>query len=250
VPADSHALDRRYRYFYRPVIFIACLLPALGCLGGILRSSGLAALPAFDLGADPVRFVLDRLAKSALNLLFLTLLVTPLRVLTGNANLLRLRRMLGLFTFSYALLHFLVYLGPYESFNGVEIGKDLLKRPFISIGFVALLLLVPLAVTSSNRMMRRLKRRWQQLHRLIYLIAALAVLHFWKMLKHEYREPLLYAALLGTLLGFRAWWWWWRRWRASHGAAPADAAPGGTTSRFEPPRARETAAGAAPWQDS
>ena len=212
--------------FYKPLLFIACLVPLGGCLGGILAGSGVA-VPGFDLGSDPVRFVLDTLAKTALNVLFITLLVTPLRWLSGNAQLLRLRRMLGLFAFSYALLHFLVYLGPYQSFDWHEIGKDIAKRPFITIGFTALLLLVPLAATSTDRMMRRLGRRWQKLHRLIYLVAALAVLHYWKMLKHEYREPLVYAAMLALLLGIR----WWRARRR----VPA------ATSRSEPPRAPERA---------
>jgi sulfoxide reductase heme-binding subunit YedZ len=225
VPVPS-SLERRYRYLYKPLLFTACLVPLGGCIGGILAGGGVA-VPGFDLGADPVRFVLDRLAKTALNLLFITLLVTPLRRLSGNAQLLRLRRMLGLLAFSYALLHFLVYLGPYQSFDWREIGKDIVKRPFITMGFTALLLLVPLAATSTDRMRRRLGRLWQRLHRLIYVVAALAVLHYWKMLKHEYREPLIYAAILALLLGFRL---WHARGRPAH-----------ATSRSEPPRAPERA---------
>jgi sulfoxide reductase heme-binding subunit YedZ len=199
-------IEQRYRYVYKPLLFAACLVPALGCVGGILASSGLAWVPGFDLGSDPVRFVLDTLAKSALNLLFLTLLITPLRQLSGNAQVLRLRRMLGLFAFSYALLHFITYLGPFQGFSWSEVSKDLLKRPYIALGFTALLLLVPLAVTSTDSMQRRLGRRWQRLHRLIYLVAGLAVLHFWKMLKHEYRQPLVYGLILVALLGWRVWW--------------------------------------------
>jgi sulfoxide reductase heme-binding subunit YedZ len=238
VNARSAAIDWRYARLYKPALFVACLLPALGCAGAVLHGAGVPWLPGFDAGADPVRFVLDRLAKTALNLLFLTLLVSPLRVLTGNAQLLRLRRMLGLFAFSYALLHFLVYLGPYQSFSVPEITKDIFKRPFTMAGFAALLLLVPLAATSNDRMMRRLRHRWQPLHRLIYPITALAVLHFWKMLKHEYREPLLYATLLVALLAFRA----LRAWRRRR--------LGTLTSRSALPTAPETGAGAAPWQDS
>jgi len=234
VPAQS--LERRYRYLYKPLLFLACLVPVLGCAGGILAISGFPAVPGFDLGADPARFVLDRLGKTTINLLFLTMAVTPLRMLSGNARLLQLRRMLGLFTFSYAVLHFLTYLGPFQSFNAHEIGKDILKRPYITIGFTALLLLVPLAVTSTNRMMRRLGRRWPLVHRLIYLIAVLAVLHFWKMLKHEYREPLLYALILAVLLGFRLW-------RRMAGRTPA-------RSRSALPKAPETAGVATPWRDS
>lgn len=236
--ARTPATDWRDARRYKPALFVLCLLPALGCAGVVLRGAGIGWMPGFDAGADPVRFVLDRLAKTALNLLFLTLLVSPLRVLTGSVQWLRLRRMLGLFAFSYALLHFLVYLGPYQSFSAGEIARDIFKRPFTMAGFLALLLLVPLAATSNDWMMRRLGSGWQRLHRLIYPIAALAVLHFWKMLKHEYHEPLLYAALLAALLAFRA----LRAWRRRR--------PPRLTSRSAPPTAPGTAAGAAPWRDS
>jgi sulfoxide reductase heme-binding subunit YedZ len=228
VLASLRSVDRRYRYVYKPLLFVACLVPLAGCIGGILALSGFVSLPAFDLGSDPVRFVLDTLAKTALNLLFLTLLVTPVRQLSGNTQLLRLRRMLGLFAFSYALLHFLCYLGPYRDFDWREITKDIAKRPYMTAGFTALLLLVPLATTSTQRMMRRLGPRWRSLHRLIYVIAALAVLHYWKMLKHEYRRPLLYAVALALLLAFRLW-------QSARRRASA------ATSRSAPPRAPETA---------
>ncbi len=236
--APSSAIDRRYAHLYEPALFAACLLPALGCAGALLRLAGIGWMPGFDLGADPVRFVLDRLGKTALNLLFLTLLVAPLHRLTGSARLPPLRRMLGLFACGYALLHLLLYLGPYESFRGAEIAGDILERPFTTAGFAALLLLLPLAATSSERMNRRLPRRWQRLHWLIYPATALAVLHFWKMLKHEYREPLLYGAALAVLLA-------WRAFRAAR-QRPA----GGARSRSAPPTAPETGAGAAPWPDS
>ena len=213
----------------KSLLFGICLLPLAGCLGGILQAAGFSSLPGFDLGADPSRFVLDTLAKTALNLLLLTLLVTPLQRLTRQPQLLSLRRRLGLFAFSYALLHVLVYLGPYRGFDWREITKDLGKRPYISLGFCALLLLLPLAVTSSDRMMRRLGRRWQRLHRLIYPASVLVVLHFWKMLKHEYRQPLLYAVILALLLGFRLWQYLRRR------------RGGSLISRSGPPRAPETA---------
>ena len=212
--SPARAVQRRYRYYYKPLIFIACLVPALGCLGGILASSGLRA-PGFNLGVDPVRFVLDNLGKTALNLLLITLLITPLRQLTGNADLIRVRRMLGLFVFTYALLHFIVYVGVFQAFSAHAIIEDIVKRPFITMGFTALLLLLPLAITSTNKMMRRLGRRWQTLHRLIYLIPMLAILHFWKMLKSGYREPLLYASMLALLLGWRLWRHYGRRLQAA-----------------------------------
>jgi sulfoxide reductase heme-binding subunit YedZ len=196
-------VERRYRFLYKPLVFAACLVPALGVLGGLLIASGVPHVIGFDLGADPVRESLDEIGKTAINLLLITLAVTPLRQLTGNAHLLRLRRMLGVFAFSYALIHFLLYIGLFQSFIWSEILKDIAKRPFITVGFLALLLLVPLAVTSTNGMMRRLGRRWQRLHRLIYLIAPLTVLHYWKMLKSDYRQPLLYAVILAVLLGWR-----------------------------------------------
>ena len=149
--------------------------------------------------------MLDTLGKTALNLLLITLAVTPVRQLTHLNNLIRLRRMLGLFVLFYASMHFLTYIGPFQRLSWHAIAEDLAKRKYQTIGFTALLLLIPLGVTSTNKMMRRLGRRWQTLHRLIYLIAPLAVLHFWKMLKLDYRQPLLYACILAVLLGWRLW---------------------------------------------
>jgi methionine sulfoxide reductase heme-binding subunit len=162
-------------------------------------------VPGFALGVDPVRFVLDTLGKTAINMLLITLAVTPVRQLTHLNNLIRLRRMLGLFVLFYALMHFLTYIVVFQHLRWPAIVEDISKRPYITIGFTALLLLIPLAVTSTNKMMRRLGRRWQKLHRLIYLIAPLAVLHFWKMLKLDYRQPLLYACILAVLFGWRLW---------------------------------------------
>ncbi|HTT05602.1 MAG TPA: protein-methionine-sulfoxide reductase heme-binding subunit MsrQ [Steroidobacteraceae bacterium] len=232
----TRPIDRRYRYFYKPVVFCACLVPFAGCLGGILALQGFGWARGFDLGVDPVRYVLDVLGKTALNLLLITLLVSPARALTGWSNLLRLRRMLGLFAFFYALMHFTMYIGPFQGFSWRAITQDIAKRPFITIGFADLLLLVPLAVTSTQKMMRRLGRRWQQLHRLIYLIAALGVLHYWKMLKLGWREPLLYAGILAVLLGWRL----WRRWQnqlRSAAIRPAAAAGSVATSRSAVPKA-------------
>ncbi|MFI4914316.1 MAG: sulfite oxidase heme-binding subunit YedZ [Steroidobacterales bacterium] len=218
---------------------MACLVPFLGCLGGVLQSSGVPYARGFDLGADPVRYVLGVFGHSALNLLLITLCVTPLRQLSGNANLIRLRRMLGLFAFTYALLHFLTYVGPFQGLSLTAIIKDITaKRWYIIIGFSALLLLIPLAVTSTNKMMRRLGRRWQKLHRLIYLITALGVWHYWSSIKKDYREPLLYAALLSVLLGWRI----WKRYAAmaKTGAAPTTGAASiDATSRSAPPTAPE-----------
>jgi sulfoxide reductase heme-binding subunit YedZ len=223
--------DQRYRFLYKPLVHLACLVPFLWALSGVLAASGIAlpsAVPVPELGADPVRRVLGIVGKSTLNLLLITLAVTPLRQLTGNAQLLRFRRMLGLYAFFYACSHFLVYLGPYQSFSWPEISKDIVKRPYITLGFTALLMLVPLAVTSTSGMMRRLKKRWTTIHRMIYVIATLGVWHYWWQVKKDIREPLVYAAILAVLLGWRVW---------KRGAArrrpesPAGPAAGGPTPR-------------------
>ncbi len=205
-------VDRRYRLVYKPLLFIACLIPLGWALGGVLALGGLLpSMPLFDLGADPVRKVLGIVGKTTLNLLLITLAVTPLRQLTGNGYLIRLRRMLGVFAFFYACLHFMVYLGPFQGFSWDAITKDIVKRPYITLGFTALLMLVPLAITSTNGWMRRLKKRWQKLHRLIYPIAILGVWHYWWQVKQDIREPLIYATILAVLLGWRLWRWQQRR---------------------------------------
>jgi sulfoxide reductase heme-binding subunit YedZ len=190
-------VEQRYRYIYKPLVFIASLAPFLWLL---VRGFGL-----FDqsLGADPVKTTLHVLGKTGLNLLLITLLVTPVRQLTGFTHVLRIRRMLGLFAFFYILLHFLLYIS-YQGFDLGEIIKDVVKRPYITIGFLGLLLLIPLAITSTNKMMRRLGRRWQSLHRLVYVIAILGVWHFYWQVKKDVREPLIYVGILTVLLGYRA----------------------------------------------
>jgi methionine sulfoxide reductase heme-binding subunit len=150
-----------------------------------------------------VREILHRCGKTALQLLLLTLLVTPLREITGWRDLIRLRRMLGLFAFFYALLHFTTYAWLDQGLDLRAIGEDILKRPYITIGLAALLLLVPLAVTSTDRMMRRLGRRWTQLHRLVYLVTLLGVWHFWWQVKKDIREPLVYALIFAVLMAWR-----------------------------------------------
>lgn len=204
----ANSVADRYRYVYKPAVFLACLVPLLLATGGVLQLMGIALphmLPAgwFDLGVDPARRLLGIFGKTTLNLLLITLAVTPLRQLTGNAQLLRLRRMLGVFAFAYALLHFMSYVGPFSGFDWHAIAQDIYKRPYITVGFTALLMLVPLAATSTNGMMRRLKRRWQQLHRLVYVIAIFGVWHYWWQVKKDISEPLLYAGMLSFLLGWR-----------------------------------------------
>jgi sulfoxide reductase heme-binding subunit YedZ len=190
-------LTQRYRFIYKPLVFTACLLPLAWLACGAFGWFGLS------LGADPVKELEHECGKTALNLLLLTLAVTPVRELSGQPQLLRLRRMLGLFVFFYVVLHFTIYLVLDLELNFATLGADIAKRPYITIGFTALLLLIPLAVTSTNRMMRRLGRRWQSLHRLVYVIAILGVWHFYWQVKRDVREPLIYAGILGMLLGYR-----------------------------------------------
>ena len=212
-------IEGRYRYVYKPLVFIASLAPFLWLLA---RGFGLFGE---SLGADPVKTTLHVLGKTALNLLLITLLVTPVRQLTGFTHVLRIRRMLGLFVFFYVLMHFLLYIS-YQGFDFGEILKDVVKRPYITIGFLGLLMLIPLAITSTNKMMRRLGRRWQSLHRLVYAIAILGVWHFYWQVKKDVREPLIYAGILAVLLGYRAMRAWQKK-RVTSKSAPATA-PGRT----------------------
>lgn len=159
------------------------------------------------LGANPVEAVTRGLGTWTLHFLLITLTITPLRRLSGWHVLMRLRRMLGLFTFFYASLHLTCYLWFDQFFAWGEIAQDILERPFITVGMASFLLLVPLAATSSNFAIRRLGgRRWQALHRTVYAIAILAVLHYSWLVKADQSQPLLYGGILALLLGVRALW--------------------------------------------
>jgi sulfoxide reductase heme-binding subunit YedZ len=135
----------------------------------------------------------------------LTLTITPLRKLSGKTWLLKLRRMLGLFSFFYILLHFLTYAILDQGLSLGAIGEDILERPYITLGISALLMLIPLAVTSTNGWMRRLGRRWKKLHQLVYVIAILGIWHFFWQVKLDTREPLVYVGILAVLFGYRIW---------------------------------------------
>jgi sulfoxide reductase heme-binding subunit YedZ len=182
------------RFGVKPLVFAACLMPfAL-----------LAYNAAFgDLGANPLDRVTDVTGEWALRLLLITLAITPLRRLTGWASLQRFRRQLGLFAFFYATLHFATWLWLDQGLAVTNITADIAKRPFVTVGFLAWLLLVPLVLTSTRGMMRRLGRHWQQLHRAIYLVAGLAVLHYLWLVKADLLEPLVYAGVLLVLLLLR-----------------------------------------------
>ncbi len=182
------------RWLIKPAVFMLALLPIV-----ILLWQGLNN----GLGANPIEEITHRTGAWTLRLLLITLAVTPLRRITKQSWLIRLRRMLGLFVFFYATLHFITYIWLDQYFDMQEILKDIVKRPYITVGFAAFVLLIPLAATSTNAMMRRLKRRWVQLHRLVYLIVILGVLHFWWLVKADIREPAVYAAIVTLLLGYR-----------------------------------------------
>ena len=151
-----------------------------------------------DLGANPVEFITRSTGTWALVFLCLTLAMTPLRLLTNSVAWIRYRRMLGLFSFFYASLHFVIWLWLDQNFDLVEMLKDVLKRPFITMGFISLILLIPLAWTSTHWAQRKLGRRWAQLHRLIYLIACTAILHYWwhKAGKNDLDTVTIYAVVL------------------------------------------------------
>jgi len=181
----------------KALVFLLCLVP-LAKLA--LETFGVAGM---SLGANPIEELIHRLGIWGLNFLLITLAVTPLRRLTGKSWLLRFRRMLGLFAFFYVLMHFLTYAGLDQRFDLSVIFEDIAERPFITVGFTAFLLLIPLAATSTNAMMKRLGRRWQKLHRLVYVIAILGVVHFYWQVKLDTLEALVYAAILAVLLGYR-----------------------------------------------
>ncbi len=194
----------------KAAVFAACLIPL-----ALLTWRGFTG----GLGANPIEYITHSTGWWTLTFLLITLLVTPLRRLTGLNWLLRLRRMLGLFAFFHVCLHFTTYIWLDQFFDWMSIVKDVAKRPFITVGFSAFVLLIPLAATSTNGMVKRLgARRWQLLHRLVYAIAILGVVHYWWLVKKDITEPVIFALLLAVLLGARL------VWRARRPASMAPAA--------------------------
>ncbi|THC44180.1 sulfite oxidase heme-binding subunit YedZ [Massilia sp. Mn16-1_5] len=192
-------------------VFVAALLPFLW--GALLVFGGELV--------DPLEYITHETGDWALYLLCTTLAVTPLRRFTGWNWLVRLRRMLGLYTFFYALLHFIAFFWFDHFFDVAAMLRDVAKRPFILVGFTAFVLLIPLAATSTNAMIKRLGgKRWQWLHRLIYLIAPLAILHFWwmKAAKNNLAQPTLFLVIVALLLGLRV---YWSRTKTKAAQAPA-----------------------------
>jgi sulfoxide reductase heme-binding subunit YedZ len=187
------------RRVIKPALFLVCALPLLSLVLGAFGIGGAS------LGANPVEKIQDTFGQWGLRFLVITLAVTPVRDWLTMPWLVQLRRMLGLYAFFYVLMHFLTWLILDQGLYWSGILQDIGKRPYITIGFAALLCLVPLAVTSTNKMMRRLGKRWKSLHRLIYVICLLAVWHYYWQVKADIREPLLYFAIVLALLGWRAW---------------------------------------------
>ena len=190
----------------KPLVWLLCLLPLVWLVYGAATNS---------LGANPAEALIRATGDWTLRFLCLVLAVTPLRVVAGLPALARFRRLLGLFVYAYLWLHLLSYAWFDMGFDLADIARDIAKRPFILVGFSAFVLLTPLALTSFNRAIKALgARRWQWLHRAVYVVAGLAVLHFFWMRagKNDFAEVLVYAVILGALLGWRL----WRRLSASH----------------------------------
>jgi sulfoxide reductase heme-binding subunit YedZ len=178
----------------KPSIFIIALLPVFYLIWGVFSDA---------LGANPIETIIRDLGEWALRFLLITLSISPLRRLTGMAQLLRLRRMLGLYVFFYASLHLSIYLWLEQSFDWWEVWLDIVERPFITIGMLSFILLLPLAVTSTRAAIRKLGKNWLRLHQLIYPIAIFTVLHFWWLVKIDTQEPMIYALILTILLSER-----------------------------------------------
>lgn len=191
------------RRVIKPALFVVCALPLLGLIWAFLGT--VYGIGDGSLGANPVEKIQDTFGQWGLRFIVITLAVTPVRDWLDLPWLVQLRRMLGLYAFCYVLMHFCTWLFLDQGLYWSGIVEDIGKRPFITIGFAALLLLIPLAVTSTNKMMRRLGRRWKKLHRLIYVISLLGVWHYYWQVKADTTEPLIYLAIVLVLLGWRVW---------------------------------------------
>lgn len=195
--ADAWLREARSRIALKTLIWIAALYPLAALVWRI-------AFDPFSLGANPAETILHVTGDWTLRFLLLSLAITPLRRLTMIGGLIRLRRLLGLFAFFYGVLHLSAYIGFDRYFVLGEIGADIVKRPFITVGFAALVLMTPLAITSTRGWVMRLGGpRWQNLHRLVYAVAVFGVVHYWWLVKRDITEPLIYAAILAALLGYR-----------------------------------------------
>jgi sulfoxide reductase heme-binding subunit YedZ len=188
----------------KAAIFAAALSPAAALVYGCYTN---------ELTANPGDYITDQTGSWALAMLVISLGVTPLRRITKWNDLIRIRRMIGLFAFFYATLHMLTWVVLFHYFDLSFMIEDVVMRPFITIGMATFLILLALAVTSNRFSIRRLGRRWQSLHRLVYVAAILAVIHFWWLVKADITEPQRWAIAVAALLGFRVWWTWRGRFR-------------------------------------
>ena len=194
---------QQIRFIWKPIVFLMCLLPLLLLIGDAFGVTG-------NLGANQIEAILDRFGNWALRFIMIALAVTPLRRLTDWNWLSRFRRMLGLFTFFYAFMHFLTWLVLDQELRLSEILEDVIERPFITLGFTAMVLLTALAVTSFMAIRRRMGKRWQLLHNMAYVIGILGIWHYWWQVKKDITEPLIYAGILFVLLTARVICYWKR----------------------------------------
>jgi len=194
---------QQIRFIWKPIVFLMCLLPLLLLIGDAFGVTG-------SLGANQIETILDRFGNWALRFIMIALAVTPLRRLTNWNWLSRFRRMLGLFTFFYAFMHFLTWLVLDQELRLSEILEDVIERPFITLGFTAMTLLTALAVTSFMAIRRRMGKRWQLLHNMAYVIGILGIWHYWWQVKKDITEPLIYAGILFVLLTARVICYWKR----------------------------------------
>ena len=189
---------QQIRFIWKPIVFLLCLAPAALVVGDAFGITG-------QLSANPVEDIQDRYGNWAIRFIMITLSITPLRRITGWNWLLRFSRMFGLFTFFYALMHFLTWLLLDQRLLMSAIIEDIVERPFITIGFMALLLLTAMAVTSTNSMRQRMGRTWKKLHYSVYAVGILGVWHYWWQVKKDTSDAWVYAVILALLLGYRLW---------------------------------------------
>lgn len=181
----------------KPVLFILLLLPLLMLIYGAFTAT---------LGADPQKEIVHETGTWTLYLLMLTLTMTPLRRWTGMPIFIQVRRMIGLFSFFYLAMHMLSFIALYMGFEWLRIGEEIMERPYITLGMLAFILMLPLAITSNRYSMKRLGSRWHKLHRLVYIIAVLGVWHFYWQVKSDINKPIFFIFLLSLLLGLRIYW--------------------------------------------
>ena len=186
------------RLYLKPIVFLICLLPIILVLTDLFEISG-------TLGANPIENIQDRFGIWGLRFIVILLMISPLKKITGIIWLIQFRRMIGLFAFFYVLMHFLVWLLLEQSLLMPAIIEDVTKRPFITIGFIALLILLILASTSTSKIRRSMGKKWDKLHQSVYLASILGVWHFWWQVKKDITEPLIYAVIIFILLTYRLW---------------------------------------------